>query len=259
MGSRRSFVWTVCTPTVSRSENRPMCKSTRTAVDFASKCGSHAVSHCRLPGHSGDVFLFLLLTGPHGASATHSRMHWRVQVHAFEYPQSSLPVRPSAHRTFLGMSDDVSVDEVGILCYSAGLPYQEILWLRHQLSSRTISRRLFTELDRQLILPHRAGRIAVNGDIRCDYFRWREKCEKERRARLTFVVNVGATIRHLPCFRRFPGLVQQVLRFLDSPGPCVYRLTLCKCLWYGHTPFYTRGVDSFLEHLEERHLKPSSS
>ena len=70
---------------------------------------------------------------------------------SFEYPQSFLPVRPSAHRTFLGMSDDVSVDKVGILCYSAGPPCQEILWLRHQLSSRTISRQLFTELDRQLI------------------------------------------------------------------------------------------------------------
>lgn len=152
MGSRRSFVWTVCTPTVSRSENRPMCKSTRTAVDFASKFGSHAVSHCRLPGHSGDVFLFLLLTGP---PTTHSRMHWRVQVHAFEYPQSSLPVRPSAHRTFLGMSDDVSVDEVALFCCTAGPPWQETLWLRGRLSSRTISRQLVTLRRRRLLAPSR--------------------------------------------------------------------------------------------------------
>ena len=104
MGSRRSFVWTVCTPTVSRSENRPMCKGTRTAVDFAGKCGSHAVSHCRLPGHSGDVFLFLLLTGPHGASATHSRMHWRVQVHAFRLNIRSHPC-PSAHPPIVPFSE----------------------------------------------------------------------------------------------------------------------------------------------------------
>ena len=97
------------------------------------------------------------------------------------------------------MSDDVSVDEVALFCCTAGLPWQETLWLRGRLSSRTISRQLFTLLRRRLLAPSRPT-LYVNDDLRLLHAGLLFHSSEERRDCLTLVANVGVATRHLPCF-----------------------------------------------------------
>ena len=174
---------------------------------------------------------------------------------------SCLPVyfcSPSTHRDF-GMSDNAPLDEVAVFLYAAGLPWTETLWLRRRLESRTISQQLFTLLRRQLYMPGRSCRATLTDDFRQWFLEDIHDFEARRRSCLRRVANVGVELRHLPCFTLQPSLVQCVLRFLAPRGLGVQRLTVCMCLGGGHGPFYTIGIESLLEHLEECHLQPSVS
>ena len=50
------------------------------------------MSHCRFPGHSGDVLLCCCFTSPHRASVAHSRMNSHVQAHACRMTIRSLAI-----------------------------------------------------------------------------------------------------------------------------------------------------------------------
>ena len=165
---------------------------------------------------------------------------------------------PSAHRDY-GMSDNAPLDEVAVFLYATGLPWTETLCLRRRLDSRTISQQLVTLLRRQLYMPCRSCRATLTDDFRQWFLEDLHDFEARRRSCLRRVANVGVELRHLPCFTLQPSLVQCVLRFLAPRGLGVQRLTVCMCLGGGHGPFYTIGIESLLEHLEECHLQPSVS